>query len=161
MALIDWFKRLAGVDGASPTEAPPAAADMNDKGAEIAGLNFMTAIDAHMRWKTRLENYIQAISEEDLKVEVVSRDDQCQLGRWIHGPGGERYAEIDVFDDMKRAHAEFHRCAGTVLAETQAGRRKEALALLVRGDYVRASERVKMLLAKLFVLLDERRRAGG
>ena len=157
MAMIDWFRRLAGIAAADAgdTEAPATG----DRNAEIAGLNFMTAIDAHMKWKTRLEQYIDGRSEEDLQADVVARDDRCSLGQWIYGSGGERYADIDAFAEMKRCHADFHRCAGQVLTAAQAGDKSGALGLLQRGDYVRASERVKMQLAKLFVQLDERRRS--
>lgn len=121
---------------------------------EVAGLNFMTAIEAHIKWKSRLENYIQGTSSEDLKVETVCRDDQCPLGKWIYGTGGERFGSIDTFGEMKGQHALFHQCAGRVLETAQAGKKDEAMRLLQYGDYVRASEQVKRLLAKLYVRLN-------
>ena len=121
---------------------------------EVAGLNFMTAIEAHIKWKTRLETYIQGTSQEDLKVEVVCRDDQCPLGKWIYSTGGERFGTIDTFGEMKGQHALFHQCAGRVLDTAQQGRKEEAMRLLQYGDYVRASEQVKRLLAKLYVRLN-------
>lgn len=148
MSALDWFKRILG----QKTEAvaqPPI-----DASAELAGLNFMTAIDAHMKWKTRLENYIQGTSSEDLKVEVVCRDDQCPLGKWIYSTGGERFGTIDTFGEMKGQHALFHQCAGRVLETAQSGKKEEAMRLLQYGDYVRASEQVKRLLAKLYVRLN-------
>lgn len=148
MSALDWFKRILG----QKTEAvaqPPI-----DASAELAGLNFMTAIDAHMKWKTRLENYIQGTSSEDLKVEVVCRDDQCPLGKWIYSTGGERFGSIDTFGEMKGQHALFHQCAGRILETAQAGKKDEAMRLLQYGDYVRASEQVKRLLAKLYVRLN-------
>ncbi|MDP2795561.1 MAG: CZB domain-containing protein [Sulfurisoma sp.] len=157
MGLIDWFKKLAGGPGtpAAANGVVPTAAEAQT--AEIGGLNFMTAIDAHMKWKTRLENYINGTSQEDLKVEVVSRDDQCPLGKWIHGSGGESYGAIQTFGDMKAMHAHFHTCAGHVLTTAQQGKKGEALRMLDHGDYVRASERVKMQLARLYVQISERK----
>lgn len=157
MGLMDWFRKMAGAaaDEAAPGEAaPPGVGEIAD--AEVGGLNFMTAIDAHMKWKTRLENYINGTSDEDLRVEVVSCDDKCPLGQWIYGRGGESYGGFHSFAEMKSMHAHFHRCAGDVLATALQGRKDEALRMLDQGDYVRASERVKMLLAKLYVQLSER-----
>ncbi len=153
MGLIDWFKRLlSGADGAAPA--------IDEAAADLGGLNFKTAIEAHIKWKARLEDYIQGRSQEDLQVEVVRRDDQCLLGKWIHGSGGERYGAVEAFAEMQEAHADFHRYAGMVLAAAQAGDKINALAMLQHGAYVRASERVKMLLARLYVRLDEGRRAA-
>ncbi len=50
--------------------------------------NFMNAIEAHVRWKVRLEAYINGTNEEELDADVVCRDDQCMLGQWIYGKGG-------------------------------------------------------------------------
>jgi hypothetical protein len=156
MGLMDWFKKMAGVaDEASAAEPAPLTAS-EAQNAEVGGLNFMTAIDAHMKWKTRLEAYINGTSGEDLRVEVISRDDKCLLGQWIHGPGGDSYGAIQSFDDMKAMHAHFHSCAGQVLATAQRGKKDEALRMLDHGEYVRASERVKMQLAKLYVQISER-----
>jgi hypothetical protein len=151
MSALDWFKRILGqkADEAAPPSPPPADASM-----EVAGLNFMTAIEAHIKWKSRLENYIQGTSTEDLKVETVCRDDQCPLGKWIYSTGGERFGSIDTFGEMKGQHALFHQCAGRVLETAQAGKKDEAMRLLQYGDYVRASEQVKRLLAKLYVRLN-------
>ena len=55
------------------------------------------AIDSHIKWKARLQAYIKGDSKEDLKVETVSRDDQCTLGHWINGIGGERFGQSPVF----------------------------------------------------------------
>lgn len=155
MGMLDWFKGI--VRGGAAAPALPADAD--DKGAELAGLNFKTAVDAHMKWKVRLESYIAGTSTEQLKVEVVSRDDQCPLGKWIYDKGGEKFGFSETFFDVKAHHAHFHRCAGSVLSAAQAGDTETALRLLRGGDYVKASERVKMLLARMFVIAAEGREA--
>ncbi len=148
MSALDWFKRILGQPGEAA--APPPA----DASMELAGLNFMTAIEAHIKWKSRLESYIQGTSSEELKAEVICRDDQCPLGKWIYSTGGERFGTIDTFGDMKGHHALFHQCAGRIVETAQAGNKDEAMRLLQYGDYVRASEQVKRLLAKLYVRLN-------
>ena len=152
MGMLDWFKSIMGGDDKS---AAPVAGVADDKGAELAGLNFKTAVDAHMKWKVRLESYIGGTSTEELKVEVVCRDDQCPLGKWIYDKGGEKFGFSETFFDMKAHHALFHRSAGGVLSAAQSGDKEAALKLLHSGDYVKASERVKMLLARMFVIASE------
>ncbi len=163
MGLMDWFKAIAGgknVDPGTPaTQAippvpPPTQVDNLEAGV-IAGLNFKSAIDAHMKWKVRLERCINDNNEEKLKVDIVSRDDQCPLGMWIHGPGGQRFGNLREFQEMKMEHSRFHLCAGDVLTCCLAGDKEGATEKLRSGDYTRASERVKLHLARLYVQVSE------
>lgn len=159
MGLMSWFKTIAGgKEQSTPSEAnalPQTAtqdvlADNPEEGI-IAGLNFKTAIDAHMKWKVRLEKCIDGDNEENLKVESVSRDDQCPLGKWAHGIGSQHFGHLREFQEMKMEHARFHLCAGDVLACCLAGDKEGASDKLRAGDYTRASERVKLHLARLYV----------
>lgn len=152
MGIMDWFRQAAGT-GNPAIRASASAANRDEHGTEVGGLDFKSAIDAHMKWKIRLESYINGTSAENLKVDVVCRDDQCPLGKWIYSRGGAQFGYSETFFDMKAHHANFHRCAGEVLSTAQVGEKDKALHLLHHGDYVRASERVKKLLAKLFVLV--------
>lgn len=152
MAILSWLRRQPA--GAETAAAEPPAEGR--RGAEAGGLNFMAAIDVHMKWRLRLEGFIQGTSNEDISLDTIARDDRCDLGRWIYGTGAERYGTLDTFAEMKAQHAHFHVCAGKVLATAQANHKQEALHMLTHGDYLRASERVKMLLAKLYVQIAER-----
>jgi hypothetical protein len=78
MGMLDWFKGI--MRGDSAPEAAPAAVG-EDKGAELAGLNFKTAVDAHMKWKVRLESYIGGTSTEQLKVDLRQRRREVRLLR--------------------------------------------------------------------------------
>jgi hypothetical protein len=162
MGMMDWFKAIAGgrsVDtpaAATKVAEPSTVAPADDKEAGvIAGLNFKSAIDAHMKWKVRLEKCINDSNQDGLKVDTVSRDDQCPLGMWIHGPGGHRFGHLREFQEMKMEHALFHLCAGDVLACCVAGDKEGATEKLRSGDYTRASERVKLHLARLYVQVSD------
>ena len=160
MGIMNWFKAAPGHGGTAAAAvvtaaAPAAPLPGEERGVEVGGLNFKSAVDAHMKWKMRLLSYINGTSTEDLKADVVCRDDQCPLGKWIYSRGGGEFGYSETFFDMKAHHANFHRCAGEVLTAAQAGEKEKALNLLHHGDYVRASERVKKLLAKLFVLVSD------
>lgn len=117
-------------------------------------LNFMGAIEAHVRWKIRLEAYINGTSEEHLDPEVICRDDQCILGKWIYGGGGEKFGNHPLFPDLKRTHAHFHRCAGDIVRTVDAGQPEKAREMLCAGDYARHSHRIKSELARLSLELE-------
>lgn len=153
MGIFNWFKQVATAETDHDGNSSPPE---GDHGAEFGGLNFMAAIDVHTKWRGRLESYIQGSSQEDLQVNEISRDDRCQLGKWIHGVGSAQYGTLDTFAEMTAQHAHFHVCAGKVLAMARDGRKQDALHMLAHGDYLRASERIKMLLAKLYVQIAER-----
>ncbi len=155
MGLFDWFKALAsGKEAAEPTPAGIPAAEDPDSGM-IAGLDFKGAINAHMAWKVRLEKCISGGNEENLHVEAISRDDQCVLGKWIHGPGGQKFGSMREFQEMKMEHMRFHLSAGDVLSCCLAGDAEGALEKLRTGEYVRASSRVKLHLSRLYVQLTD------
>lgn len=154
MGLLAWSKSIMhGDDNAFLPASEAGGAE--DKEAELAGLNFMSAVDAHMKWKIRLEDCINGTSAEKLQVDVVCRDDQCELGKWINDQGAQMFGFSETFSDLKAHHADFHRCAAGVLAAAQSGDTAGALKLLHRGDYVMESQRIKKLLARMFVIASE------
>ena len=146
------LKRFFGVGAAAaPQAAAGAPAPVITASEEAAGINIKTAIDAHIRWRHRLESFVLGTSEERLYYDLVSADDQCVLGRWIHGEAQVKYGHLALFGELVTVHAQFHRHAGEVLGKANAGRHDEALALLQSGGYPRCSVKVKHLLAKLYV----------
>ncbi len=118
-------------------------------------LNFMGAIEAHVRWKVRLEAYINGTNQEHLDPDVVCRDDQCVLGKWIYGSGGEKYGNHPMFPVLKQTHMNFHRSAGDIIRTVDAGDREKARTMLNSGDYARHSHRVKSDLARLSIELEK------
>jgi len=154
--MLKWLKQALSGPLARTPVIPPGTPVADDEGAEIGGLNFMSAIEAHVCWKARLDSYIPGTNNEDLKVEVDCRDDACPLGTWIYSHGKDKFNHVELFQQMKDHHAAFHRCAGHVLATAQAGKKEEARPMVQR-EYVRASERVKVALARLFTQLAQDR----
>lgn len=131
---------------------PPA--DMPANSDSSSELNFMGAIEAHVRWKIRLEAYINGTSDENLDAEVVCRDDQCALGKWIYGGGGTKYGNHPMFPVLKQSHMNFHRAAGDVIRAVDNGDNDKARTMLNSGDYARHSHRVKSDLARLSLELE-------
>ncbi|MBR9828906.1 MAG: hypothetical protein GYB41_09715 [Oceanospirillales bacterium] len=121
--------------------------------AEAAGLDFKSAIEAHQRWKVRLNDVVQGHSSEILDPANVARDDGCALGKWIHGAGGDSFSGQPEFAELKRQHAHFHVCAGHVLILAQSGRKEEASAEINHGDFSRISREVVLRLAQMYTRL--------
>ena len=120
---------------------------------EAAGLDFKSAIEAHQRWKIRLNDVIEGRSEEVLDPASVARDDCCALGKWIHGVGGDNFSDQPEFAELKRRHAHFHVCAGHVLILAQSGRKEAASREVSQGDFARISREVVMNLAHMYTRL--------
>ena len=76
-------------------------------------------------------------------------DDQCPLGKWIHGPGGSRWGSKPSFVELTQMHAEFHQCAGDVARKINAGQYSDAERLIGAGSrFSLASTEVATLLTR-------------
>ena len=113
----------------------------------------MAAIEAHVRWKVRLENYIDGTTTEKLDVEVVGMDNQCPLGKWIYGIGGDKYNANPLFQEIRGIHADFHTCSASVMRQSDAGDKEGAAEALRRGEHFKLSQRIKAKLARLHIEL--------
>jgi methyl-accepting chemotaxis protein len=76
--------------------------------------SFGDAVNAHIKWKMRLVDYIKGNSNEQLEVAKVSCDDQCDLGRWLYGPA-TAHARLTEYGELKKSHAAFHRSVGEIV----------------------------------------------
>lgn len=102
-------------------------------------LSFMEAKQAHLKWKVRLVNYINGKSDEKLEASKVCRDDQCDLGKWIHGPA-KRYVNSREYQALKSAHADFHASVGAIVESIDQGQVDDAKRLL-GGDFYQCSNK--------------------
>ncbi len=116
-------------------------ADKSTKSAAVDGIDVMEAINAHVRWKIRLEKYLNGTSEEQLDPKVICRDDQCVLGKWIHGAAHEHFQNDDGFKTLRADHAQFHVVAGKIVSSVQANDKATAEALM-KSEYLQASRKV-------------------
>ena len=143
MGLFDRFKK-----GEPAAPAAPKADSVSN-----AGIDFMAAIEAHIRWKMCLENYIDGTTTEKLDAEVVGKDNQCPLGKWIYGIGGEKYDANPLFQEIRAIHADFHTCSAGIMHQADGGDKEGAIEALHRGEHYKLSQRIKGKLARLHVEL--------
>ena len=142
MGLLNWLeKKLAGDNSVKLTF---------DKGQEeFAGLNLKQVLDAHLAWNDRLTKYLDGTSEENLDVQQIAPDNLCILGKWIYGPGGKQFKEMQEFRDLRDTHKEFHQTAGQVLVEHKGGNRQAANQLLA-GKFRSLSSKIQLNLVRLY-----------
>ncbi len=111
-------------------------------------INIMDAIHAHIKWKVRLQDYLNGTSSEALDPMVICRDDQCTLGKWIHGPAMKHFHQYEAFHALRADHAQFHFIAGNVVKKAQEND-QEGANRLMETDYTRASHKVVQALNEL------------
>ena len=154
---MGFFSKLFGKDGASDEKRPSQLAsghasemglDARSAAAILAEIDIDTAIAAHENWKLRLQNYLNGNSTETLQPELVCLDDRCELGKWLHGPGGQRLGKYPAFSVLVARHKYFHVQASTVVALAHADDKVKATQTL-EGSYRHASNQVVLLLKDL------------
>lgn len=116
-------------------------------------INLMDAINAHVKWKVRLQNYLNGTSEEKLDSMIICRDDQCVLGKWIHGPALKHFHNEGIFHQLRADHAQFHFVAGNVVKHVQTNDRTTAETLM-DNEYQLASRKVIKALTELHKLVN-------
>lgn len=78
-------------------------------------MNLDEAIAAHNRWKMRLRLYLKGASDPGIDPRTAHRDDQCELGKWIHGPGRDTFGRDLDFAVLEGHHRDFHEEVGRVV----------------------------------------------
>ncbi len=101
---------------------------------------FFAAVEAHIKWKVRLSDYIEGKSNETLDPQVIACDDRCDLGKWIYA-NLHRYQHSATFQAVRTEHAEFHKTAAGIVELCHAGERQMASENL-RGPYATISRKV-------------------
>jgi hypothetical protein len=122
--------------------------DRAEKAVILDEIDLVKAIDAHIHWKLRLQDYVAGTSHEKLDPLIIGRDDQCELGRWIHGAGMTHFHDVEAFHELRTDHAQFHALAANVVKEARANHRAGAAALL-KGEYAHTSHKVVTALTDL------------
>lgn len=150
---MGFFSRLFNLDDKNAVAKQDArdselAIDAKTAAAVLAEIDIDTAIAAHENWKLRLRNYLDGKSSEQLSPEIVCLDDKCDLGKWLHGPGGQRLGKYPSFTMLIARHKYFHVQASTVVALSQAGDKAKAEETL-KTNYEHGSTQTVLLLKEL------------
>lgn len=146
MGLLDWLHRAEKAEQKGERHQVP---EFDGHDEVFHGLNMRLAIEAHLKWKERLENTLAGSSGEHLEVGVVAADDRCTLGQWLHGEAKRQFAQHPEYASLAKAHSEFHLLAGDILCDAHDGRAAEAREKL-RTSFRQKSDRVQLALVRLY-----------
>jgi len=112
------------------------------------GIDLDSAIKAHADWRSKLRH--AATQGEQVDADTICRDDQCALGKWLHGRGQSQYGGKPAFVELVSAHRGFHEEAGKVAQMINQGRREDAEKMLESDtSFARASQQVTRLVVQL------------
>lgn len=88
------------------------------------------AVRAHGMWKLKLKTAITTGRNEN-NASDVECDNLCVFGKWLHGPTiTPEIAAGKPYEVVKRLHADFHKCAGSVLKKIDLGQVERAQEIL-------------------------------
>jgi methyl-accepting chemotaxis protein len=117
-------------------------------------MDFTDALRVHAEWKLRFRRALSG--EERPDAAEVSDDSACELGRWIHGRGGERHGALEEFLALRDRHREFHAEAAIVARLIEAGKLDQAeQAIGAVSRYATASAALRTAVAALRGLLQD------
>ena len=87
-----------------------------------------SALQKHAEWKVKFRSAMS--KHEQMDVATISKDNCCELGKWLHGEGKAKCGHLASFSAVIQKHAEFHREAGKVAQAINAKKYTEAEAML-------------------------------
>ncbi|MGD8591417.1 MAG: CZB domain-containing protein [Gammaproteobacteria bacterium] len=117
---------------------------------------FYHAVEAHIKWKIRLQKHLDGTSDEKLNPDVICLDNQCTLGQWIYGDG-QKFKDMAGFEDLRATHADFHKCASEVVRKTDTGEKSTAENIF-KTDYALLSKNITRMLVKMNTLMKNLRK---
>lgn len=83
-------------------------------------INVMDEIEAHIAWKVGLQNYLDGKSQGGFSLDQIMSDDQCDLGKWLHGPAKTYFGPNNKgIQTLIEQHARLHTAAGFVVKNIQ------------------------------------------
>ena len=152
---VSFFKTGTGSAPARSTaktlQQPMVAIEFRNEKApriDITGLDVDKVIAAHGQWKTKFRAAITRY--EQLDAANITRDDCCELGKWIHGPVKIRLGKQPRFTELLGSHKKFHLEAGEIAQTINQKRYSVATQMLEPGSpFSRASLDVTNLLGAL------------
>lgn len=94
-------------------------------------MNLDDAVAKHTAWKTKFRTAIA--KKETLDAATISKDNCCDLGKWLYGDGKSVCGRHASFTDCITKHKTFHVEAGKVATAINAKKYVEAEAMIGSG----------------------------
>jgi hypothetical protein len=115
---------------------------------QSAVMDLNQAIDRHAEWKVKFRTAIAG--HETMDAETISKDNCCQLGKWLHGDAKSKYGKLASHAECVKKHAAFHTEAGKVAQAINAKNYAKAEAMIgADTPYSLTSREVALAIGKL------------
>lgn len=121
----------------------------NKKDPDKNGASIMDVHNAHISCKVAFDNYLDSTAPKNLDQARICRDDQCELGKLIHGPALNRFRMHGAFYTLRSIHAQLHIVAGNVV-QNILGNDRAAAVRLFDGEYSAVSRKVMQAVTELY-----------
>ncbi|MBD1388380.1 CZB domain-containing protein [Neiella sp. HB171785] len=82
--------------------------------SESQMLDFQSAKQAHLAWKTRIRSFLNGDRSAITKEQACSHH-HCALGKWYYGDGKKQFGTLADFKHIEPPHAELHRTIKAIL----------------------------------------------
>lgn len=111
-------------------------------------MDLKDAIQKHAQWKFRFHQAL--LTSEPMDAGIIAKDNQCELGKWLHGEAKALYGQRKTHAQCLARHAAFHTEAGKVAVTINAHRKDEAERMLANGSpFSEASKAVSVAVIEL------------
>jgi Chemoreceptor zinc-binding domain len=111
-------------------------------------MDLNAAIQKHAEWKFKFRNALHG--NEPMDTAAISKDNNCELGKWLHGEAKEIFGKTATYAKCVADHAVFHVEAGKIAAAVNSKRTDEVEYLLSAGSpFSEASKKVSISIIEL------------
>jgi methyl-accepting chemotaxis protein len=90
------------------------------------------AIQKHAQWKFKFRQAL--LTNQTMDAAAISKDNNCELGKWLHGEAQTLYGHCKAHAKCIKDHAAFHVEAGKLAVAVNAKRKDEAERMLAAGS---------------------------
>jgi chemotaxis protein histidine kinase CheA len=122
--------------------APEGSLTFAGAGSDTQALDFASARSKHLRWKSRLRDFLDGKST--LTVTEAGSHKECALGKWLYSSALQQYGKLPEMQQLETLHQQFH------------GAVREVISLKSSGDTARSERelaRVESLSVQIVSLL--------
>ena len=111
-------------------------------------MNLDEAVKKHIEWRAKFR--LAIVKKEQMDAATISKDNCCEVGKWLHGEGKSRWGSKPEFLRALDKHKAFHAEAGKVAQLINAQKYPEADAAIGNGT---AFENISKEVSTALILL--------
>jgi len=111
-------------------------------------VNLNDAIQKHAQWKYKFREAIS--SKTTMDATAISKDNNCELGKWLHGEAKALHGQRKAYAQCLADHAAFHVEASKVASAVNSGKSDVVEHMLANGSpFFEVSRKVGVALVAL------------